>query len=127
MSPPYVNTQPGALGDEPSSGTDALIKAQQRRMDEAALTAEDLRIARLVQGLVAAEIKPHVIRLETIIKTANLSDDERQWVRLAIQREARIERFRSAVIEKTLTALIWAGIVGVAALIWRGFKQVLGQ
>lgn len=43
---------------------------------------------------------------------AELTDEERQWVRLAIEAEARKIRFRDAVIEKTLTALVWAFVVG---------------
>lgn len=45
-----------------------------------------------------------------------LSDDERQWVRLAIQREAQSIKLRQAIIEKTLTGLIWAGLVGVGLI-----------
>lgn len=45
-------------------------------------------------------------------KTNDLNDDERQWVRLAIEAEARKIKFRDAVIEKSLSSLIWAGIVG---------------
>jgi len=43
---------------------------------------------------------------------AELTDEERQWVRLAIEAEARKIRFRDAVIEKSLTGLVWAVIVG---------------
>lgn len=42
-----------------------------------------------------------------------LSDEELQWVRLAIEAESRKIRFRDAVIEKTLGGLIWSAIVGV--------------
>jgi hypothetical protein len=124
--PPYVPTEPGNL-DPIQSGTEALLEAQRRRMDEAALTAEDLRIAKLVHGLVAAEIRPHIKRLEDAIKAVDMSEEERDWVRMAIKREARREAFHDAVIQKTITSLIWAGIVGLGVLIWRGFKQVLGQ
>lgn len=41
-----------------------------------------------------------------------LTDEERQWVRLAIEAEARKIRFRDAVIEKSLTGLVWSAIVG---------------
>lgn len=43
-----------------------------------------------------------------------LTDEELQWVRLAISAEARKIKFRDAVIEKSLTGLVWSGIVGVA-------------
>ena len=42
-----------------------------------------------------------------------LSDEELQWVRLAIEAESRKIRFRDAVIEKTLGGLIWSAIVGL--------------
>ena len=42
-----------------------------------------------------------------------LTDEERQWVRLAIEAEARKIRFRDAVIEKSLAGLVWAGLCGV--------------
>lgn len=45
-------------------------------------------------------------------QTDRLTDEERQWVRLAIEAEARKIKFRDAVIEKTLSGLVWAGLVG---------------
>lgn len=42
-----------------------------------------------------------------------LTEDELQWVRLAIAAEARKIKFRDAVIEKSLTGLVWSGIVGI--------------
>lgn len=39
--------------------------------------------------------------------TPQLSDEELQWVRLAIKREAQSLELRQAVIEKTITGLIW--------------------
>jgi chorismate mutase len=41
-----------------------------------------------------------------------LTDEERQWVRLAIAAEARKIKFRDAVIEKSLGALTIAAISG---------------
>lgn len=48
---------------------------------------------------------------------ATLTEDEHAWVKLAIQREAQMIAFRRAVIEKTLTGLIWAGIVGLGIIL----------
>lgn len=45
--------------------------------------------------------------------TPQLTDEELQWVRLAIEAEARKIRFRDAVIEKTLGGLVWSAIVGM--------------
>lgn len=46
-----------------------------------------------------------------------LSDEEMQWVRLAIKAESRKIRFRDAVIEKTLGSLVWSGIAGLGFLV----------
>lgn len=50
-------------------------------------------------------------------KDDQLTDDERQWVRLAIEAEARKIKFRDAVIEKTLSGLVWAGLVGLGYIV----------
>jgi hypothetical protein len=41
-----------------------------------------------------------------------LTEQELQWVRLAIEAESRKIRFRDAVIEKSLAGLAWSAIVG---------------
>lgn len=46
-----------------------------------------------------------------------LTDEERQWVRLAIEAEARKIRFRDAVIEKSLAGLVWSGILGIGYIL----------
>jgi len=46
-----------------------------------------------------------------------LTDEERQWVRLAIEAEGRKIRFRDAVIEKTLAGLAWAAICGMGYIL----------
>ena len=55
-----------------------------------------------------------------------LSEDEQRWVRLAIQREAQAIALRQSIIEKTLTALVWSGFIGIGILALRwaqaGFK-----
>ena len=50
-------------------------------------------------------------------KDDQLTDEERQWVRLAIEAEARKIKFRDAVIEKTLSGLVWAGLVGFGYIV----------
>lgn len=42
-----------------------------------------------------------------------LSDDEIQWVRMAIKAEAGRASLRKAIIEKTLAGLFWLGLVSV--------------
>ena len=46
-----------------------------------------------------------------------LSDEELQWVRLAIKREAQSIELRQAVIEKTLAGLLWSLLVGFGYLL----------
>ena len=58
---------------------------------------------------------------------AGLTDDEQRWVRMAIQREAQSIELRKAIIEKSITGLVWMCIVGVGSvfLSWataHGFK-----
>ena len=39
-----------------------------------------------------------------------------QWVELAIKKQAQSIAFRQSVIEKSLTGLVWAGIVGIGLI-----------
>lgn len=50
-------------------------------------------------------------------RSNELTEEERQWVRLAIAAEARKIKFRDAVIEKSLAGLVWAAILGIGYLI----------
>lgn len=54
---------------------------------------------------IAAALRPHA--------TPQLTDEEQQWVRMAIQREAQSIALRRAIIEKSLAGLVWAGFVGI--------------
>jgi hypothetical protein len=56
-------------------------------------------------------------------RDSELTDEERQWVRLAIAAEARKIKFRDAVIEKTLTGLTWSGIVGLGYVFLDFFRN----
>ena len=75
----------------------------------------DQRVERLEQSI------PD--RIENALNNAldgrMLSDDERRWVRMAIASEAKRIEFRQAVIEKTFTALVWAALAGLGAVVWR--------
>lgn len=46
-----------------------------------------------------------------------LTSDEIQYVRMAIKREAQSIAFRNAIIEKSLTGLVWAAIIGLGYII----------
>lgn len=45
--------------------------------------------------------------------SSHLSEEEQQWVRLAIKKEAQSIKLREAIIEKSLVGLVWMGIVGI--------------
>lgn len=47
-----------------------------------------------------------------------LSPEEAHWVRLAIQAEAERATLRKAIIEKTLTGLLWSAICVVGVFLW---------
>jgi hypothetical protein len=97
------------------SGTEALLTHQEHNISEHLKTQEDLRISLLVRAVVTESLKEH-----------SLSPEEQHWVRLAIKREARIEEFRSAVIEKTLSGILWAAVVGIGYAIWSYLELKLG-
>lgn len=56
-------------------------------------------------------------------RSNELTEEERQWVRLAIAAEARKIKFRDAVIEKSLAGLVWAAILGIGYLILDFFRN----
>ena len=66
--------------------------------------------------------------IQNAIKGATvLTDEEHQWVKMAIKREAQAIDLRQAIIEKTITGLVWMCLVGLGTLVvgWatqHGFK-----
>lgn len=58
------------------------------------------------------------------IKAVNsLTDDEQRWVRMAIENEAQSIALRKAIIEKTLTGLVWMFILGIGYVLFDFAKQ----
>jgi len=53
---------------------------------------------------------------------ACLTDEEQQWVRMAIKVQADRAALRKAVIEKSLAGLAWAGLVGLGTLVLDGLR-----
>lgn len=45
-----------------------------------------------------------------------LSEEEQQWVRLAIKKEAQSIALRQAIIEKTLSGLVWAAVIALGGM-----------
>lgn len=58
---------------------------------------------------------------------ALLSDQQLRWVELAIEREADSQRFRQAVIEKSLGGLIVAALLFVGTGAWIVLKEFLAN
>ena len=65
--------------------------------------------------------------LKEVVKEAvechPLSDDEVQWVRMAIEAEARKAAFRKAVIEKTFVGLLSSGAIGILVYMADFFRE----
>ena len=51
------------------------------------------------------------------VESHPLTDDEVQWVRMAIKAEADRAALRKAIIEKSLTSLVWICIVAAGGWI----------
>ena len=49
--------------------------------------------------------------LSEILIVTPLSQEEIQWVRIAIKADAQRAQLRKAVIEKSLAGLVWSGLV----------------
>jgi hypothetical protein len=47
-----------------------------------------------------------------------LSPEEAHWVRLAIKAEVERAELRKAIIEKTLTGLVWSALLVIGAYAW---------
>jgi hypothetical protein len=60
---------------------------------------------------------------EALDSTKLLSEDERMWVRMAIKREAQSIKLRQAIIEKTLTGLLWMLILWVGVVFYEYIKS----
>lgn len=88
-------------------GITSLLDAQRRRLDEDVVNARDAHLVTIIKSVAIDTFKTH-----------GLSSEEQQWVRLAIKREARRERFQQAVIEKSLSALVWAAMALVGVALW---------
>ena len=61
--------------------------------------------------------------IKDAVEVHPLSPEEVQWVRLAIKAEAERAELRKAIIEKTLTSLVWAAIVALGWFLVDVFSQ----
>jgi hypothetical protein len=70
------------------------------------------------------ERKELITELMDQLKTVNsLTDDEQRWVRMTIEREAQSIALRKAIIEKTITSLIWMLLAGIGYVFLDFFRE----
>ena len=55
--------------------------------------------------------------LSEILVVTSLSQEEIQWVRIAIKADAQRVQLRKAVIEKSLAGLVWSGLVATGVYV----------
>ena len=65
------------------------------------------------------ERKELMLEIAEVVRSASphLSEEEQHWVRMAIRREAQSVELRQAIIEKTLSSLLWSALVGLGYLV----------
>ena len=54
-----------------------------------------------------------------------LTEEEVEWVRVAIKREAKKSKLYDAIIEKSLSSLFWSFLVGLGYAVWSYLKDHL--
>jgi hypothetical protein len=57
------------------------------------------------------------------VESRPLSEEEVQWVRMAIKADAERAELRKAIIQKSLASLAWVFIVFLGGLMISGFKD----
>jgi hypothetical protein len=75
---------------------------------------------------VIGHLSDRVTELQAAIESAPvplLTEEEHQWVRLAIKKEAQSIEFRQAVISKTLSGLIWMAVAATVGFAWTLIQQ----
>jgi hypothetical protein len=84
--------------------TVGISKDEEDRQDQ-----RDLHISLLVAGAVKEAVTEAV-------KEHMPSKEEREFLALAVRRAARREQLQRAIIEKSLTGLVWAGILFIGVV-----------
>lgn len=81
------------------------------------------------QAVTREQLETHMKGEEHLISVLTSAfpdgDAERhcRYHKAEIKRLERQERFRDAVIEKSLSSLVWGGIVGLGAVLWQYIKD----
>lgn len=70
-----------------------------------------------------------MLEIAEVVRSASphLSAEEQQWVRMAIRREAQSVELRQAIIEKTLSSLLWSALVGLGYIVVNYLTNVLSK
>lgn len=76
----------------------------------------------LVKGAVAEAVAEAV---KEVSEHNFLSPEEREWVRLAIKREARQEEFREKIISSTAIGVLWALLAGIGGALLIAAKEYM--
>lgn len=79
-----------------------------------------------IEYLVRLESK--VEKLEEILGTVvkKMSDEHdlhHDYIKRVLEREDRKAKLHQAIIEKTLSSLVWSTLVGIALLVWNSLKD----
>jgi hypothetical protein len=85
------------------------------------MTNEEQRIAKIVHEAVEAAVNAKLAEIHEQIRTHGMTTEERRYLDLAIQREARRERLQTAVIEKSTIGLVWFLLSVIALAVWKSF------
>ena len=73
------------------------------------------------------ERKELMLEIAEVVRSASphLSAEEQHWVRMAIRREAQSVELRQAIIEKTLSSLLWSALAGLGYIVFNYFTHLL--
>lgn len=81
------------------------------------MSAEDI-----LERLEAVETEVKVLR--TAFPTGDV-DGHRRYHELMIEEIEEKRRLRRAVVEKSISGLVWAGMVGIGVALWHYLKQAI--
>jgi hypothetical protein len=87
-----------------------VIDAEERRED-----LRDEHIGRMVRGVVTEAVTE---AMTEAVRLHMPSAEERAYLGLAVRRAARREKLQIAIIEKSLTGLVWAGLLFIGLVFY---------
>jgi hypothetical protein len=98
----------------------------ERRVEllESMMSAEERRMDRAVDEL-PGMVKQAV--LDALKERPQMSEEEHEYLKIATKAAAQRVKYRQAVIEKTLGAVIWLALAGVATAVWRTIVNLINS